>query len=557
MDTAARSPRQFQGSEENVDFDIPQVLYGENFMPVAAGVKSVSYVQIIAPTANDDFDQIFPLRDSQENTVLFSPSDGQNYVHDSGTGLWTANPLATAWAAEAPPLYLSTASRRTPTTANVSRAYADGKTFVAYETISLSTAIGGASEDADGSVYFWDESTQLLVRQKPQGTTDIVRNLSIPIGDIGGVSSSNGYLLFWSGLSVHWAPFNGTSFDYSIYANGEVTGAGNQIPEDIEGAITAIVPVSGGFIIFTTKNAIAAFYNANNFASPWTFKRISNAGGVSNFEQVTVEGGLGALYAYTTGGMQKMSLNEVSTSFPDVTDFLGGRLIERFNTGSLTFTDGETTTEFFVKVTYCGQRFLVISYGTFPGIFSYALVWDAELERWGKLRIIHRDAFSYSYGTQAAELTYSMVDDVPYSFFDTTAYEDMVIDGGVLTYPRQSLAFLLDTGEVRLAVMDYRDPTDESEAFVLIGRNQLTRAKLATVHEVEVEGLDAGGQVSVLRSITGRTFEPFDAGYLREQSEDYAEYGFDMVTGKNFTFYIKGDFALTSLIVHASNDGNI
>lgn len=559
MDTAGRGVKAYAGAEENTDYNIPQILYGENFVPVATGVKSVSYVEFIAagngtpaPTTAD-FDQVFPLRDENENTVLYSPSHGNNYVYTGTT--WDAQPIAATLLAQTPSTVVAEDSINTVLTALVTRAYVDGKTFVAYSRLGgRLVADPPGPVTVDVSLYYWDSVAQELL---PNGyVSNFIVNLPIAEGEIDGISGSNGYLLVWSGLTVYWAPFNGTAFDFSLYANGEVTGAGNQIAEDLQGPITSLIPMSGGYIIFTTKNAVAAFYNANNFASPWIFKGISNAGGVETFEQVASEGALGSIFAYTTGGMQRITLNSAEPSFPDATDFLGGRFIEGFNTGDLTFDAGEVTTEFFVKLTYCGQRFLVVSYGTYPGVYSYALVYDASLQRWGKLRIVHRDCFSYSYGAQDADLTYSMLGDVSYDAMGAITYDGAVIQGGALTYPRQSIAFLQEFGGVKIAVMDYRAPTDDSEAFVVIGKNQLTRARLTTLHEVEVDGLQAGGVVAVWRSVNGKTLEAAELGVLRAQTADYAEIGFDEVTGKNFTVYIKGDFALSDIILHASPDGS-
>ena len=563
IDASQRSPRQYQGSDENIDFNVPQVLYGENFVPVSAGIKSVSYKQIIGPTVNRDFDQIFPLRDADENTVLYSPSHGQNYVYDSVAAAWSFETCDAKYLAES--FYVASASTATPATARVTRAYVEGKTFVCYGNIGLRTGSSSGPITADGSLFYWDPLTESLQTVRDLAYATLIKNLDrldrygnrvLPDGEIGGIASSNGYLLIWSGLTVHWALWDGASFDFIEYAGGEVTGAGYQIPEDVKGPITALVPVTGGFIIFTTKNAVAAFYNSNNFASPWIFRQISNAGGIESYEQTTEDANLGAIYAHTTGGLQRITLNAAETSFPDVTDFLGLRLQETFNPSSLQFERGLVTADFFTKLSFCGQRFLVISYGTYPGIYSYALVYDAELKRWGKLRLAHRDCFAYSYGSQEAPLTYAMLGDVPYEDMDTIAYEDAVIAGGNLTYPRQSVAFLLETGEVKLAVMDTREPEDDSQAFVLLGRFQLTRSRLSTLHEVEIEGLVAGGTVGVLRSTNGRTFASSELGYLREQSEDFAEYGFDMVTGKNFTLFVKGNFYLSSAILHVTNDGS-
>ena len=554
IDASQRSPRQYQGSDENIDFNVPQVLYGENFVPVSAGIKSVSYKQIIGPTVNRDFDQIFPLRDADENTVLYSPSHGQNYVYDSVAAAWSFETCDAKYLAES--FYVASASTATPATARVTRAYVDGKTFVCYGRVGVRTGSASGAVTDDGSIFYWDPGSKELVTLKNATYSPLVANLTIPVGEIDGVASSNGYLLVWSGITVYWALFDGTGFEFAPYASGEVTGAGYQIPEDVKGPITALVPVTGGFIIFTTKNAVAAFYNANNFASPWIFRQISNAGGIESYEQTTEDANLGAIYAHTTGGLQRITLNAAETSFPDVTDFLGLRLQETFNTGNLQFERGLVTADFFTKLSFCGQRFLVISYGTYPGIYSYALVYDAELKRWGKLRLAHRDCFAYSYGSQEAPLTYAMLGDVPYEDMDTIAYEDAIIAGGNLTYPRQSVAFLLETGEIKLAVMDTREPEDDSQAFVLLGRFQLTRSRLSTLHEVEIEGLVAGGTVGVLRSTNGRTFASSELGYLREQSEDFAEYGFDMVTGKNFTLFVKGNFYLSSAILHVTNDGS-
>lgn len=557
MDIAARANRGFQGSEDSIDYDVPQILYGENFVPVTNGIKSVSYLKIVEPDAGglNDFDQIFPLRDADENAVLYSPAHGRNYVYNKTTLAWQHTDLTTVLSVGPPISILSPASPTQIADAKVTRAYVDGKTFVCYSRL-IAQKVAGAV-DYDGSIYSWDSTNLVLVTVSSLEPTPLVTNLPFTMGTIDGIAGSNGYLVVWSGLEVAWAPFDGTSFNFEVYANGEVTGAGSQIPEDLQGPITAIIPVSGGYIIFTTKNAVAAFYNPNNFASPWIFKLIGNAGGLESFEQATVEGNLATIYAYTTGGMQKISLNQAESDFPDVTDFLGGRYLESFNPESIEFEPAAASGgECFVKVTYAGQRFVIISYGFVPGIFSYALVYDVSLKRWGKLRLEHRDCFFYSYGSQQEDLTYNMMLDVSYNDTDPDAYDDMVIESGNLVYPRQSLAFLLKSGEIRLAILDYRVKDDESAAFVLIGKNQLSRSRLSTIHEVEIEGLRAGGVCAVLRSINGANYQPADLGFLREQELNYAEYGFDCVTGKNFTLFVSGDFFLTTAIIHATNDGS-
>ena len=556
LDNAGRQPKAWIGADDNLDVNTPCVVYLENAVPVSHGYKSVGYKKVIEPSVNEDFDQCFPLRDFEENQVLFSPAKGQNYVYDDVAEMWTTDPLPAKWVAEGTPLYISTSSAHTLSTAKVTRAYVDGRTVVCYSRIGLDSVSGGAAIVADGSSYAWDTTAKTLSRISPQDNSGTFRNLTISMGEIDGVASSNGYLIFWSGLEVHWAPFNGTAFDFQIYANGAITGAGVQIPEDIKGPITAIVSVAGGFIIFTDKNAVGASYNSNNRASPWIFREIPNAGGVQDFEQVSVEGTLGAIYAYTSGGLQRISLNNAENVHPACTDFLGGRLLERYDFGTHTLSQSVTTTEFFVKLTYIGSRFLVISYGTYPGVYSFALIYDAALERWGKLRIVHVDAFFYTFGVEAADLTYGMLADVSYEDMADIAYDGATIESSGVTLPRQAVAFLLKTGEVKLATLDYRnkEDTDTSEACVILGRLQLSRSSLMTVQEVEVEGFTEGSAFLV-PSLDGRTLGAPVELYLREETDDFKEYGC-LEVAKNFNLIIEGEFNLSSVIFEAQPDGD-
>lgn len=52
LDAAPRTPRIFMGEDESVDYNLSQVIYAENVMPVAEGIHSVGYRQLIAPTIN-------------------------------------------------------------------------------------------------------------------------------------------------------------------------------------------------------------------------------------------------------------------------------------------------------------------------------------------------------------------------------------------------------------------------------------------------------------------------------------------------------------------------
>lgn len=539
LDSAPRTPRAFVGGEESADYNTAQVIYAENVMPTAQGVHSVGYEQIIAPTVNTDFDSIFALRDADENTVLYSPSHGQNYVYDDVVGAWSSDTIASIWA----PTVLGTGSD--PTTSKVTYAYVDGYTFVCYSRLKSNDVT-----PVDMSIMVWDSATKSLIP-----ATSLITNIPFTAGTIDGISSSNGYLVMWSGLEIAWAPFNGTSFDYTSYANGAYTGAGRQTPEDVQGPITAIINVSGGFIAFTTRNAIAASYSSQSIIAPWVFREIPDAGGLESYEQATVEGNLGAVVAYTSAGVQKLSLNSAQFVHPEVSDFIAGRNIERFLFDAISLYQGSTTLDFYTKLSAIGNRYIVVSYGTFPGIYSFALVHDIALNRWGRLRMVHRDCFYYNYGIISGDLTYAMLGDVPYDSPDLTTYEATTGFSNALTAAQHGLAFLKADGSVLRANWSDQLMDTQHEAAVVIGRIQLSRSRNVQFNRAEVEGL-VDGDIYVQPSYDGRTLGTSITLTTITAAEGFRIAG-DMIDCKNFNLVVTGTFDLSTIILEGSPSGSI
>ena len=538
LDSAPRTPRTFMGSNESVDFDMAQILYGENVMPVSEGLNSVGYSQLIAPTVNSDFGQIFALRDDAENTVLYSPAAGKNYIYDETTSAWTTTTFFDIHG-----VLIDPASPDTEATAQVTYAYVDGKTFVCYSRL---LATGGT----DASILVWNPVTKAL---EPAGT--LLANVPFTAGTIDGISSSNGYLIMYSDITVAWAAFNGTAFDYAIYANGEFTGSGSQIPEDLQGKIKACIGLPGGFVIFTAKNSIAATYHAQSIAAPWVFREIAGASGIESYEQATVEGSLGALIAYTTTGLQKVSLNSSEEAYPDVSDFIAGRYIERYSFGTQTLTQASTTLDMFVKITNIANRYLVVSYGTFPKVFSFALVYDMTLQRWGKLRIVHRDCFYYNYGAITADLTYSMLGDIPYDDPELGTYDSTTEQSNAIVAAQHGLAFMKANGSVHLADWSSLIRDTEDESVAILGRIQLTRTSHAQFNRAEIEGL-ASGRVFLQPSYNGRTLEAAIPLTDIEAAPNYRIVG-GMIDCKNFNMVIEGTFDLSTMILEATTSGKI
>ena len=540
LDSAPRTPRSFMGAEESVDYNLAQILYGENIMPLASGIKSVGYEQLVAPTVTSDFDQLFALRDANEDTVLYSPSAGKNYIYDSSSSSWTSTTFL-----EIHGVPLSGASQNTEATAKLTYAYVDGKTFVCYSRL---IADGGT----DASILYWDPVTLALT---PAGA--LIANLPFAAGTIDGISSSNGYLIVYSDITVAWAAFNGTAFDYTLYANGEFTGSGAQIPEDVQGTIKACVSLPGGFVIFTSKNAIAASYHAQNLVAPWIFREISGAGGLKTYEQSTIEGSLGAIIAYTTTGLQRVSLNSSEESYPDVSDFIAGRQLETYSLSTHTTSISIPSTDLATKISNIANRYLVVSYGTFPGAYTYALVYDLTLKRWGKLKINHVDCFYYSYLSLSSGLTYEMTDPEQYDSAALSTYDAAGTQSGDIAAAQHCLAFLQSDGRILVADWSSKPKATEDAAVAVIGRVQLTRSSHTQFNRAEIERMTSG-RVYLQPSYGGADLAAPEQLIDIEVSSDtdYRIVG-GMIDCNNFNIVLEGTFDLSTIILEATTSGRV
>jgi len=485
------------GSVESRNPELAQHLYAQNVMPATEGLMSVGYVQLLAaiPGATD-FDQVITLRDEDENNFLFAPAGGKNYIMTALSGTWAPHSSFVA----------------TPGSL-VTRAYVNGRTFVCYES---------------QRVLEYDFATDTL-------------NTAVIVGlpaQAEGISASNNYMLAWVGLEVHWSSL----IDPLDMVPSIQTGAGFAIPQDVKGPIRSIVPISGGFIIYTTKNAVAALYT-NNARAPFVFKEVSNTGGILDPEQISLDATVGFHYGWTSNGLQKITANTSEPVSGAASDFLAGRILETFDTITNLLTVQRLTTNVHVKVTHVSGRYLVVSYGkdvgATPQLFSHAIVFDTVLKRWGKLLVDHSDCFTYPYPTIPGVITQS-----PH---------------------KQSLAFLQADGTILQCVLDYRDQQDVG--VLILGKFQLVRQKNITFQTCEFESLiDAyPPDVYLLVSLDGRNMGTPQQLQVIKDNGNYKKYGAPAYSGTgaaparsgvSLCLLVKGTFELAANILTVTQSGN-
>jgi hypothetical protein len=523
-DAAAKEHRGYAGTEESEGNILPQLMYCENVMPDANGLGSVGYQELIPASAHTEFDQCFVLRGPDEAPYVYSPAGGKNYFLNLTTLAWGAvNSIAP-----------------TPGT-QVSRAQVSGRMFICYAGVNVYEYLPGPN-------------TLLPVA------------LTLPAGvavtDIRGIGSSSNYLIIFTYTGVYWSSL----IDPTDFAASVSTGAGGAIPQDIRGQLVVCQPTSGGFILFTTKNAVAAVFT-NNTRAPFIFKEIAGAGGIYRTEQVTADNISGAQYAWTTNGLQRITLQQAEFLSAEVNDYIGGRSTMFWNAATKTLdVTAASTTEYVVKLTLISNRFLCLSYTddqNLVPVFNYSLVYDLALKRWGQLNQPHVDIFPFQVPTSGTGLTFNDLAAQTFNDLGGKTFNQLVGATAASGNPssKRMLALLTGTGRILLALMDYSK--DFTHAGVAIfGRHQMVRAKLMEHQTTIFEGT-FGSEVSgsetfsahVINSIDGYELPaalPLTKIYGKGKQQQYG----GRKSGINQCTVALGTFMLTSYIMEAGLAGD-
>lgn len=497
---------------ESIDWAVPQLLYCENVMPTAKGVISTQFIPGILPTTADDFDQAIILRDAVENNTLFVPGRGKNYLIDALAGTWNS------------------VLPFTPINKLVTRAYVQGRSFVCYEKEKL---------------FEYDGPGNTLIDQ----TGSIVFPAGYSMANIRGIGGASNYLLLFTDIQILWSsPSDPLNFNRLLN-----NGSGFQIPEDLRGQISCILPVAGGAIVYSIRNAVAAIFT-NNAATPFVFRGISNSGGVASYEQVAYDADEKYQYVWGSGGLQQVNLQQAQGAFPEVSDFLTSTIYETYSFIDHSVTSAQLGSSLSVKLTYVSQRFLVISYGPTSNSFTFALIYDTVLQRWGKVKKDHVDSFTYPYPNITGDLTYAQLHTSIAGLGESSIAE---LGVGILSIspPKNSIAFLMQDGSVDILTIDYR--LRDAAAIALIGHIQHNRNRMTTLHTVEFEGIDASlttPHLFDLLSINGRDVSEVRPYTLVENSENFRQYNGD-ACGKNHQLALEGVFQLSNCVIQVAKHG--
>lgn len=467
-------------TKESLDSSVgvPQIYYCHNVVPIDNGYKSVGYIDYstTAYPSTAGFNSVHTIRTgSGDSALLSTDSVGNVYVMEKGSSTWAIPTGAPAPA--------SIVGKR------VTTAFVSGVTYIYFSTVGC---------------YTYDWGTNAF---------SSVALAGLVAADILGVVGNVGYLIAYSVDAVAWS----STVDPTDFVPSLITGAGGGNVEGVRGEIVTAEEVYGGILIFAQNNCVAAVYS-NNVRYPYTFSPVTGAGGLTDASYTAHETGSSALYAYTTSGLQQITLKSAVVVFPEVTDFLSGSLLEDYNE---TFNELELIdaagAELRKLITLVGDRYLIISYGVSE--LTHALYYDTAYKQFGRLKTTHTDCFEF------------------------TSY-----NAGTVEVPKRSIAFIDSGGGIKVLNSDI--VADNSSGVLLLGKFQFIRTRLLTMQQVELENVNQGDTFNLylLPSFDGKTLEAAVTGYPLASSGKTRRYGFHK-TGLNHTIAWVGAFAAVSFVL--------
>lgn len=497
------------GADLDLDIGIPQIYYCHNVMPGGQGFKSIGYSTALPEVSGvTDFVQCIPLTDAVGNSGLLGFTESGDVYMFSAVGGATWNDI--------------TADVAGWTGGEISYAVVNGITYVC---LSLH------------DVYIAD---LVGVGLTSASLTGIVASSVV------GICGAANYLLLHDTTKVYWS----STIDIEDFVPSILTGAGSGTPTGLLGTIVCMLPLASGFIVYSTKNMITATYSGNS-RFPWSFIPSKSSRGITSSEHVTYEGDDGISYAWTSAGVQKITQNGCVNIFPEVTDFMAGKLFEDFNTSTQLYITTYLQNIFNIKLSYISARYLVISYGITS--LTHALVYDSTLERWGKLKIDHVDCFEFNMSLNTPAIWSQLI---KWEDYIGVSWGELVTIGNGTPEVKRTLAFLQSDGTVKVAVFDYVNTS--SDAVLLLGKFQLQRSDLCALQGLVLESVDdtnANFFVRIIPTLDGKTFIGLIAPYELTRSFKTREYTCRVV-GTNVSILLQGSFNIVSFVLRMTNEGH-
>jgi hypothetical protein len=512
----------FDGEEPVQSFGICQAYFMRNVLPLMRGYTSAHFTRKIAAqtvSAQDCLDA-FVLKSASGESVLLTPANGDMAVFNPQLGTWNANSLDGI------------------VHPNVTTTHLKGISYVAVAGLGLFT--------------YNFESAEL----------ELQTITAIDPSKILGVCSAGSYLLLWTSDTVYYSS-QITPLDFTPIPQA---GGSTKILA-VKGQITCLLPISGGFIAYTDKNAVSAVLSGNA-SFPFVFDEIAGSAGVEKPSHVSHDSNRDRHVAWTSSGFQFVTVKRAEPIWADLSDSLARNIMVVPNPEQADFPDLQDIEELDIKLNVIGARYICVSIGDSIDLannFNFAYVYDATLDRWGRIDIPHTDIFEFASPDFQALLSWDDLLDLGTTWDQllTTSWDDLL--GGVRSRTgkygttfgvmnRQGTVFTLSMAkDAASANADSTVVTGAAVPQLVLGRYKIIRDN-GVIHEwmLADEILEAAAVRIYAHDYNGN-FNTYKDLSVKSQRTDNKWYGRQV--GDAVSLGIFGKFNLTNLTVCMSDAG--
>lgn len=492
-------------SAQDQDMSKPKPIYVENLMPISRGYATSTIRESFAvfplPTYEDPSKTNIHIVYNYSNQISYLLEDfGKVYIFLPDTQTW--NLLHSAQ----------------DSSIQYSVFFLKGTTYVFHKEMGV-YKFGNTFND-------WEEVTI-------NGTTDFN-----PKTTVIAMTSALSYMIGVTHNEVYWSdPIDETQFDPT--ATISLAGATKVLA--LRGEVQLVLPITDGFIIYTNVNAVSATYSQNP-NNPFIFKEVANSTGAFSQTHVTYKTSLPVHFIWGDFGLMQLGHQSAEVIFPELTDFLGGDVIERWNydTDQIEVEEGVGIS---TKLTYLNSRYIGISYGKFEGMYEFLLLYDMILKRWGKMRIAHKAIFNMLPPHMIGGVTFNQAkaEGINFDHWYDVRFVDVLAKLSEANF-NVGVIGILDANNNMRAV-DWLDDTRRGEGLILFGEIAVSRSRISSLSEVEVHG-----------ALVKEDLE------LRVRSKTYDTAWKDMIyvprydwyvansAGKTHELLIKGSMQLTAVV---------
>jgi nitroreductase len=511
----------FSGEDAEQSLGICQAYYVENVLPISRGYSSVSFKEALPPIAGLPEDAPilghWELRGVGRDVAWLAVNANGQYIYDRRVGDWTFYPLIAGLSML--PFVV----------------YVKERTFICYPRL--------------GVVYEYNFGLQ---------TVNPVTLNGLNVSAMDGFFSTGAYLLAWDKNRVYWSSsITPLEFDPLV----DVT-AGSQGILAVLGEIVGCVPLGDGFVVYTATNAVASIATSNTLF-PFQFAEIPGSAGISSIAHVTQNGNRNSHITWTASGFQEVTVRNAEYVFPELSDGVIRGITTELDNEMPALT---RYTGLDVRLSLASNRWLCISVKrSTETIFDVheIHVYDMSLQRWGRLWVPHREALQFAEAnivefTSYAELadlfpTYGDMAGVPYAAFFGQQRSSA-------PQPGENFAVAKADGSVyvvRLYEHNQQEASDvgaeASESKIFLGRFKVYRTQGAKLQSLSTIGVAADAVVrayghradaAIVAELTSLTALPRQPGTYKGR-----------LNADSFTIAISGDFALTDMVLEATEAG--